>query len=77
MLDEGANDVSGEDAAGPHFSCVTTRNTVSLNLNVEYRINNRISVYAEGRNLTGSNIYEWLNYYYTTPRAMLGVKMTF
>lgn len=77
MLDEGANDVSGEDAAGPHFSCVTTRNTVSLNLNVEYRINNRISVYAEGRNLTGSNIYEWLCYYYTTPRAMLGVKMTF
>lgn len=77
MLDEGANDVSGEDAAGPHFSCVTTRNTVSLNLNVEYRINSRISVYAEGRNLTGSNIYEWLGYYYTTPRAMLGVKMTF
>jgi hypothetical protein len=77
MLDEGANDVSGEDAAGPYFSCVTTRNTVSLNLNVEYRINSRMSVYAEGRNLTGSNIYEWLNYYYTTPRAMLGVKMTF
>jgi len=74
---DGATDGAADGVTEPQFSYIKTRNTVSLNLCAEYRVNDRISVYAEGRNLTGSNIYEWLNYYYTTPRAMLGVKMTF
>lgn len=70
-------EVMNTDSSTPAFSYVRTRNTLSLGVNVEWRMSDRIALYAEGRNLTGSNIYEWLGYYYTTPRAMLGVKMTF
>lgn len=54
-----------------------TNGTPTLGVNIEWRISNRISLFAEAHNLTGSRVYEWLYYFYDTPQAMLGVKMTF
>ena len=59
------------------YGYIKTGGTLCLSANVEWRISNRIALFAEGRNLAGSKVYEWLGYYYSTPRAMLGVKMTF
>ncbi|MBP3290067.1 MAG: hypothetical protein J6L75_03765 [Alistipes sp.] len=59
------------------YGYVKTNNTFSLGLSAEWRVCERIAVFAEGRNLTGSRIYEWLNYYQNTPQGLLGVKMTF
>ena len=59
------------------FGYVKTDATLDLGVEAEYRINDRWTVYAEGRNLTGSKIYEWLNYYRNTPEGIIGVKMSF
>ncbi len=54
-----------------------TPSTFCLNLDVEWRINERWAVYAEGRNLAGSTVYDWAYYYYDTAQGLLGVKFTF
>ncbi len=66
-----------DDSATRNFGYVKSRDTIHLGVDVEWRISNRIAVFAEGRNLAGSRVYEWLGYYYDTPQAILGVKMTF
>ncbi len=59
------------------YGYVKTGGTLQLGVNVEWRISNRMALFAEGHNLTASKVYEWLGYYDSTPQAMLGVKMTF
>ena len=60
----------------PTFTYTRTDGTLTLGVEVEWRINDHWAVYAEGRNLTGSKVYEWLNYYRSTPEGMLGVKFS-
>ena len=60
----------------PQFGYTQTDGTLTLGVEVEWRINDKWAVYAEGRNLTGSKVYEWLHYYRSTPGGMLGVKFT-
>jgi hypothetical protein len=69
------NDTLSEDGL-PQFGYTKTNATLTLGVEVEWRINDRWAVYAEGRNLTGSKVYEWLNYYRSTPEGMLGVKFS-
>lgn len=59
------------------YGYTKTDNVFNLGLRAEWRVGERLAVFAEGRNLTGSRIYEWLNYYQNTPQGLLGVKMTF
>ena len=59
------------------YSYITTKGYFDLGLQAEYRITERWVAFAEGRNLTGSNIHEWLNYYRSSVEGMLGVKFTF
>lgn len=59
------------------FEVVRTPATFQLGLNVEWRVNDRWAAFAEGRNLTGSKVYEWAYYYYDTPQFVLGAKITF
>lgn len=66
-----------ETAVENAFGYVKTDATFTLGLQAEYRINDRWRVYAEGRNLTGSKVYEWLNYYRDTAEGIVGVKMSF
>lgn len=61
----------------PVLEKVRTDGTFLLGAEVEWRINNRWGVYLEGRNLAGSNIYEWLCYYTDSPQGLLGVKFNF
>ena len=61
----------------PSFGYTKTDATFLLGVQAEYRINDRWSVYAEGRNLTGSRVYEWLNYYRDTAEGIVGVNMSF
>ena len=65
-----------QDAQG-EFSYVKTPGTFTLGLEAEWRINERWAVFAEGRNLAGSAIYEWLHYYSDSPEGLLGVKFSF
>lgn len=65
-----------QDAQG-EFSYVKTPSAFTLGLEAEWRINDRWAVFAEGRNLTGSAIYEWLHYYSDSAEGLLGVKMSF
>ena len=51
--------------------------TFCLNLDVEWRVTERWALFAEGRNLTGSTVYDWAYYYYDTAQGLLGVKFTF
>ena len=67
-------DVEGES---PVLRKVQTDGTFLLGAEVEWRINDRWGVYAEGRNLAGSNVYEWLCYYSDSPQGLLGVKVSF
>ena len=69
------NDTLSEDGL-PQFGYTKTNATLTLGVEVEWRITDRWAVYAEGRNLTGSKVYEWLNYYRSTPEGMLGVKFS-
>ena len=68
-----------DDAGKPfkNFGYTTTDNVFSLGLTAEWRVCERLAVFAEGRNLTGSTIYEWLHYYKNTPQGLIGIKMTF
>jgi hypothetical protein len=59
------------------FSHVKTDSELTLGLYAEYRINDRWGVFAEGRNFTGSRIYEWYGYYRDSAEGLLGVKFTF
>ena len=69
---------SGESAVTkPKFGYTKTDATFLLGVEAEYRINDRWRVYAQGRNLTGSRVYEWLNYYRDTAEGIVGVKMSF
>lgn len=72
-----AESVNENGEAVKSFGYVKTDNVFNLGLRAEWRICERLAVFAEGRNLTGSRIYEWLNYYQNTPQGLLGVKMTF
>ena len=69
------SDAIAEDGQ-PQFGYTKTDGTFTLGVEVEWRINDRWAVYAEGRNLTGSKVYEWLNYYRSTAEGMVGVKFT-
>lgn len=69
------SDTLSEDGI-KQFTYTRTNGTLTLGVEVEWRINDRWAVYAEGRNLTGSKLYEWLNYYRSTPEGMLGVKFS-
>ena len=69
------SDAISEDGQ-PQFGYTKTDGTFTLGVEVEWRINDRWAVYAEGRNLTGSKVYEWLNYYRSTAEGMVGVKFT-
>lgn len=74
----GQNEI--DDATGERvqrFSYVKTDSTLRLGIEAEWRVCDRLAIFAEGRNLTCSKVYEWLNYYYDTPQALFGVKMTF
>ncbi|MBR4994627.1 MAG: hypothetical protein IKY82_01050 [Alistipes sp.] len=66
-----------KDASTDEFSFVKTPNTFTLGVEAEWRINSHWAVFAEGRNLTGSTLYDWLYYYSNTPEGLLGVKLTF
>ncbi|MBP3474097.1 MAG: hypothetical protein J6J91_04470 [Alistipes sp.] len=68
-------DVDG--GSQPVMQKVKTDGTFLVGAEVEWRINDRWGVYAEGRNLAGSNIYEWLCYYTDSPQGLLGVKFSF
>lgn len=59
------------------FGYIKTDNTFTLGLSAEWRVCERFAIYAEGRNLTGSKIYEWLRYYKDSAQGLLGIKMTF
>ena len=69
----------GEPAEGvvPSYVATQTSNTINLGLDVEWRINTRWAVFAEGRNLTGSKLYEWLHYYTDSAQCMVGAKFSF
>ena len=66
---------SGDIVKG--FGYIRTDDVFNLGLSAEWRVCDRLAIFAEGRNLTGSHIYEWLHYYQSTPQGLLGVKMTF
>ena len=66
-----------ERAETPKFGYVKTDDTFTLGVEAEYCINDRWRVYAEGRNLTGSTVYEWLHYYRNTAEGIVGVKFSF
>lgn len=61
----------------PNFGYTQTPSTFTVGLDAEWRINDHWGVYAEGRNLTGSKVYEWLHYYYDTAQCLIGVKYNF
>jgi hypothetical protein len=65
---------SGDIVKG--FGYTRTDDVFNLGLSAEWRVCDRLAIFAEGRNLTGSHIYEWLHYYQSTPQGLLGVKMT-
>jgi hypothetical protein len=75
--DEELYAVANPEKLKPAFGYTKTDATFLLGVKAEYRINDRWSVYAEGRNLTGSRVYEWLNYYRDTAEGIVGVKMSF
>lgn len=54
-----------------------TDGTFTLGIEAEWRINERWAVFAEGRNLTGSTLYEWLHYYTDSAQGLAGVKFSF
>ena len=59
------------------MSYIKTDGTFTLGVEAEWRINERWAEYAEGRNLTGSKVYEWLHYYKYSPQGLVGAKFTF
>lgn len=76
----GVGQMTTDDATGEvvqRFSYKKTDSTLRLGVEAEWRVCDRLAIFAEGRNLTCSKVYEWLHYYYDTPQVLLGVKMTF
>lgn len=69
-----ADVLSGETRT---FGYQRTDGTFLVGVDAEYRVNDRWSIFAEGRNLAGSKIYDWLGYYRDTQQCLLGVKITF
>lgn len=63
--------------ADSQMTYTQTDGTLKLGLEAEWRINEHWTVYVEGRNLAGSRIYEWLNYYTDSPQGLAGFKFTF
>ena len=61
----------------PAFGYTKTDATLLIGVEAEYRINDRWRVYAQGRNLAGCKVYEWLNYYRHSAEGIVGVKMSF
>lgn len=61
----------------PSFEATKTDSTFTLGLDAEWRINDNWAVFAEGRNLTGSKVYEWLHYYRDSAQGIVGVKFNF
>ena len=59
------------------MSFTKTDSTFTLGIEAEWRINERWAVFVEGRNLTGSRVYEWLHYYIDSPQGIAGVKFSF
>lgn len=59
------------------YVATTTRNTINLDVDVEWRINDSWAVFAQGRNLTGGKLYEWLNYYTDSAQCIVGAKFSF
>jgi hypothetical protein len=53
-------DLNSEEALNP--SVVTLDGFVDLNVELGYRINNRLSVFLKGNNLIGDNYLRWQNY---------------
>lgn len=64
-------------ASKPAFGYTMTDATLLIGVEAEYRINDRWRVYAQGRNLAGCKVYEWLNYYRHSAEGIVGVKMSF
>ena len=77
LLPEFDDTLYAENEQTREFGYVKTDATFTLGVEAEYRINDRWRVYAEGRNLTGSKVYEWLNYYRDTAEGIVGVKISF
>jgi lipopolysaccharide assembly outer membrane protein LptD (OstA) len=63
--------------ADSQMTYTQTDGTFTLGLEAEWRINERWAAFVEGRNLTGSRIYEWLNYYTDSAQGLVGFKFTF
>ena len=68
---------AGGDGRQPSFVATQTDATFTVGLDAEWRINDNWAVFAEGRNLTGSRVYEWLHYYRDTAECLLGLKFNF
>lgn len=65
------------DGGFPMFVASKTDSTFTLAVDAEWRINDHWAVFAEGRNLTGSKVYEWLHYYRDTAQGLVGLKFNF
>ena len=68
---------AGGDGRLPSFVATQTDPTFTVGLDAEWRINDNWAVFAEGRNLTGSRVYEWLHYYRDTAECLVGLKFNF
>ena len=71
LAEEGGNGLM------PSFTATITDPTFTVGLDAEWRFNEHWAVFAEGRNLSGSTVYEWLHYYRDTAQGMVGVKFNF
>ena len=71
--------LAGMDDTGlkPVFEATKTDSTLTVGVDAEWRINDHWAVFAEGRNLTGSKVYEWLYYYRDTAQGIAGLKFNF
>lgn len=69
------NEAVGDTPA--YNTILTTDAELQLGAKVEWQVSDRWGLYLEGRNLTGSEIHEWLHYYTSSPQAFVGVKMNF
>ena len=68
---------AGGNGVLPSFVATKTNSTLLLGVDAEWRINEHWAVFAEGRNLTGSKVYEWLHYYCDTAQGIAGLKFNF
>ena len=66
-----------EEGVVPAYGYIQTHPTIMVNLDAQWRINERWAVFAQGRNLTGGKLYDWLHYYRHSPQCVVGVKFGF